>query len=73
MVRPKMLKIIMSKEKSKLQWLQDPREINRDNLEIEKLEASKYFRNRKREHLKEKKKSLQRIVRRTISETGIDK
>jgi hypothetical protein len=38
----------------KLQWLQDPSEINGDNMKIVRLEASRYFRNKKREYLKEK-------------------
>jgi hypothetical protein len=38
----------------KLQWLQDPSEINGDNLNDLCLEASRYFRNKKREYLKDK-------------------
>jgi hypothetical protein len=34
--------------------LQDPSEINGDNLNIVKCEASRYFRNKKREYLKDK-------------------
>jgi hypothetical protein len=37
-----------------LQWLQDPSEINGDNLKIVRREASRYFRNKKREYLKDK-------------------
>jgi uncharacterized membrane protein YcjF (UPF0283 family) len=37
-----------------LQWLQDPKDINGDNLKIVQCEASRYFRNKKREHLKDK-------------------
>jgi hypothetical protein len=37
-----------------LQWLQDPNEINGDNLNIVGHEASRYFRNKKREYLKDK-------------------
>jgi hypothetical protein len=37
-----------------LQWLHDPSEINGDNLKIVRREASRYFRNNKREYLKEK-------------------
>jgi hypothetical protein len=36
-----------------LQWLQDPSEINGDNLNI-KHETSRHFRNKMREHLKDK-------------------
>jgi hypothetical protein len=41
-----------------LQWLQDPSEINGDNLRIVRCEASKYFRNKKREYLKDKSNEL---------------
>jgi hypothetical protein len=37
-----------------LQWLQDSSEINRDNLKIIRREASRYFRNKKVEYLKDK-------------------
>jgi hypothetical protein len=37
-----------------LQWLQDSSEINGDNLNNVRLEASRYFRNKKKEHLKDK-------------------
>jgi hypothetical protein len=48
-----MLKISRSKE-TKLQWLQDPSGINGDNLNNVRCEASRYFRNKKREYLKDK-------------------
>jgi hypothetical protein len=37
-----------------LQWLQDSSEINGDNLKIVRREASRYFRNKKVEYLKDK-------------------
>jgi hypothetical protein len=37
-----------------LQWLQDPSEINGDTLRIVRHEASSYFRNKKKEYLKDK-------------------
>jgi hypothetical protein len=37
-----------------LQWLQDPSEINRDNLNNVRHEASRHFRNKKREYLEDK-------------------
>jgi hypothetical protein len=37
-----------------LQWLQDPNEINGDNMNNVRHEASRYFRNKKREYLKDK-------------------
>jgi hypothetical protein len=49
-----MFKIITSKETAKLQWLQDQSEINGDNLKNARREASRHFRNKKREYLKDK-------------------
>jgi hypothetical protein len=49
-----MLKIIGSRKQAKLQWVQDPSEINRDNLNNIRREASRHFRNEKREYLKDK-------------------
>jgi uncharacterized protein (UPF0297 family) len=43
-----------------LQWLQDPSEINGDNLNNVRREASRHFRNKKREYLKDKIKELTR-------------
>jgi hypothetical protein len=37
-----------------LQWLQDPSEINGDNLNNIRHEASRHFRNKKRKYLKDK-------------------
>jgi hypothetical protein len=37
-----------------MQWLQDPSEINVDNLNNVRREASRYFRNKRREYLKDK-------------------
>jgi hypothetical protein len=47
-----MLKI--QRKQDKLQLLQDPSEINGDNLNNVRREASRYFRNKKRECLKDK-------------------
>jgi uncharacterized NAD(P)/FAD-binding protein YdhS len=41
-------------KQAKLQWLQDSSEINGDNLNNVRHEASRYFRNRKGEYLKDK-------------------
>jgi hypothetical protein len=49
-----MLKLLDQRKQVKLQWLQDPREINGDNLNTGRCEASRYFRNKKREYLKDK-------------------
>jgi hypothetical protein len=37
-----------------LQWLEDPGEINGDNLNNVRREASRHLRNKKREYLKDK-------------------
>jgi hypothetical protein len=37
-----------------LQWLQDPSEINGDNLNNVRREASRHFRKKKRKYLKDK-------------------
>jgi hypothetical protein len=60
-------------KQAKSQWLQDPSEINGDNLNNVRREASRHFRNKKREYLKTKLMSLQRIVRTRTSETCIEK
>jgi hypothetical protein len=41
-------------KQAKFQCLQDPREINGDNLNNTSCEAHRHFRNKKREYLKEK-------------------
>jgi hypothetical protein len=48
------LKLLDQWTQAKVQWLQDPSEINGDNLINVKLEASRHFRNKKREYLKDK-------------------
>jgi hypothetical protein len=47
-------KLVNQRKQAKLQWLQDPSETNWDNLKIVRCEASRYFRNEKREYLKDK-------------------
>jgi hypothetical protein len=47
-------KLFDKRKQAKLQWLQDPSEINRDNLNNVRHEASRHFRNKKREYLKDK-------------------
>jgi hypothetical protein len=46
--------LVDQRKQAKLQWLQDPSEINGNNLKIIRREASRYFRNKKREYLKDK-------------------
>jgi hypothetical protein len=47
-------KLLDQRKHAKLQLLQNPREINGDNLNIVGHEDSRYFRNKKRECLKDK-------------------
>jgi hypothetical protein len=46
--------LLDQRKQAKLQWIQDPSEINGDNLNNIRCEASRNFRNKKREYLKEK-------------------
>jgi hypothetical protein len=47
-------KLVDQRKQAKLQWSQDPSEINGDNLRIVRRKASRYFRNKKKEYLKDK-------------------
>jgi hypothetical protein len=47
-------KLLDQKKQAKLQWLHDPSEINGDNLNNVRREASRHFRNKKRECLKDR-------------------
>jgi hypothetical protein len=49
-----MLRIIDQRKQARLLWLQDPREINGDNLNNIRRETNRHFRNKKREHLRDK-------------------
>jgi hypothetical protein len=53
------LKLDDRREQAKLQWLQDPRVLNEDNLSNVRQEASRHFRNKKREYLKDKINELE--------------
>jgi hypothetical protein len=47
-------KLLDPSKQAKLQWLQDPSEINADNLNNVKREASRHFRIKKRKYLRDK-------------------
>jgi hypothetical protein len=47
-------KLIDQRKQAKLQWLQNPNQINGDNLKNLRRETSRIFRNKKREYLKGK-------------------
>jgi hypothetical protein len=42
------------RKQARLQWLQDPSEINGDDLNNIRRETSRHFRNKKKEYLKDK-------------------
>jgi hypothetical protein len=44
-------KLLDERKQAKLQWLQDPSEINRDNVNNVRRETSRHFRNKKRNYL----------------------
>jgi hypothetical protein len=46
-------KLLDQRKLAKLQWLQDPSEIDGDNLNYIRRETSRYFRTKKREYLKD--------------------
>jgi hypothetical protein len=46
--------LLDQRKQDNLQWIQDPSEINGDNLPIERCEARRHFRNKQREYLKYK-------------------
>jgi hypothetical protein len=46
--------LLDQRKQATLQWLQDPNEINGDNLSNVRREVSRYFRNKKMEYLKDK-------------------
>jgi hypothetical protein len=46
--------LLDQRKQAKLQWLQHPSEINGDNQNNIRCEASRHFRNKKREYLKER-------------------
>jgi hypothetical protein len=67
-------KLLDKRKQAKLQWLQDPSELNGDNLNNVRSEASKHFRKKKkiRNIRNIKLMSLQQTVRTRTSETCIE-
>ncbi|PNF20840.1 hypothetical protein B7P43_G12066 [Cryptotermes secundus] len=47
-------KLLDQRKQAKLQWLQDPSELNGDNLNNIRRETSRHFRNKEREYLKDR-------------------
>jgi hypothetical protein len=50
---------IDQRKQAKLQWLQNPNQINGDNMKNLRSETSRTFRNKKREYLKSKINELE--------------
>jgi hypothetical protein len=46
--------LLDQRKQAKLQWLQDPSELNGDNLNNVRHDASRFFRNKKRKYLRDK-------------------
>jgi hypothetical protein len=59
-------KLLDQRKKAKLQWLQDLSEIKGDNLNNIRHEASRHFRNKKRECLKDKTDKLATNSKRSV-------
>jgi hypothetical protein len=51
--------LVDRRKQAKLQWLQDPSEANEDKLSDVRQEVSRHFRNKKREHVKDKINKLE--------------
>jgi hypothetical protein len=51
------LQVLGQRKQAKMQWLQNPNLSNSDNLKNARQEASRHFRNKKREYLKAKTKN----------------
>jgi hypothetical protein len=64
--------LLDQRKQAKLQWLQDPSEINGDNLNNIRRETGRHLRNKKRKCLKDKSNELARTVRTRTSETCIE-
>jgi hypothetical protein len=64
--------LLDQRKQAKLQWLQDRKEINGDNLNNIRHETSRHFRNKKREYLKDKINELAQIVRTRALEACIE-
>jgi hypothetical protein len=51
-------KLLDHRKQDKLQWLQNSREINGDNVNNVRCEANRHFRNKRRKYLEDKIKEL---------------
>jgi hypothetical protein len=62
-------KLLEHKKQAKLQWIQNPSEINGNNLNDARREASTYFRNGKKEEISERK--INELMMNTITRTFV--
>jgi hypothetical protein len=53
-VRQRCSELVDETKRAKLHWLKDPSELNEEDVNNASREASRYFRNTKREYLKDK-------------------
>jgi hypothetical protein len=53
------LKLVDQRKQAKVQWLQDLSEVNEDNSSNVRREASRHFKNKKREYLRDKINELE--------------
>jgi hypothetical protein len=60
-------KLVDQRKQAKLQWLQDPTEVNEDNLRSVQQEAGRHFGIKKRECLKDKINELESYSNREVT------
>ena len=65
------LGILYQRKQAKMKWIQDPSQSNADNLNNVRLDASRHFRNKKKEYLRAKLRNWKLTVGLTISGTCI--
>jgi hypothetical protein len=65
-------KLLYQRKHAKVQWLQDPSEINGDNLNNVRRETSRHFRNKRTEYRKAKINELAVNSKNKTSETSIE-
>jgi len=65
------LQVLDQKKQAEMLWLQDPNQSTVDNLNNVRLEASRHFRNKKKEYLKAKIDELYTNNKIMISETCV--
>jgi hypothetical protein len=58
--------LLGKRKQDKLQWLQDPSELNGDNLNNIRSEVSRHFRKKKEEYLKDKINEFARSSKKSI-------